>query len=192
MSSVSTSLLAYNLLQMEIVKYQKDAAEQADKKRKQMFSRKEEDMEACAILKEEDSVIVQLFTHGSAETRLEAMGFRIGKTLCEKNSKEVARLSSSLEIMKFVCKDFWSYAFAKQADNLKTNNQGIFVIFDNSFSFLVNFSKGKQFVESCGIHLALPSGIIRGALAALNVKAVVTASIETLPAAKFQIHLQSN
>uniref|UniRef100_A0A0N4ZYL3 Trafficking protein particle complex subunit 6B n=1 Tax=Parastrongyloides trichosuri TaxID=131310 RepID=A0A0N4ZYL3_PARTI len=190
--STPTSLLAYNLLHMEIVKYETECVEKINNKKKEWLFKKNGEMEAFGTLRQEDPVINQLFTQGSVETRLEAIGFRIGQTICEKVAKDTNRLSSSLETMKFICRDFWSYVFSKQADNLKTNNQGIFVIFDNKFAFLINFSHGKQFVSKSGNFLALPSGIIRGALHSLNIKAVVTASTETLPAAKFQIHLQSS
>ncbi|CEF64277.1 Transport protein particle (TRAPP) component family and NO signalling/Golgi transport ligand-binding domain-containing protein [Strongyloides ratti] len=190
--SSNTSLLAYNLLHMEIVKYHTSCVESINKKKKEWSLKNNGELDVCGILKQDDPVISQLFTQGSVETRLELMGFRIGQTICEKVSKDTNRLSSSLEIMKFICKEFWLFIFSKQADNLKTNNQGIFVIFDNKFSLLMNFSHGKRFVSKSGYYLALPSGIIRGALHSLNVKAIVTASTELIPGAKFQIHLQPN
>lgn len=33
------------------------------------------------------------------------------------------RLSENLDVIKFLCKEFWSKVFQKQIDNLKTNHR---------------------------------------------------------------------
>lgn len=38
-------------------------------------------------------------------------------------SRDKARLGDTLEVIKFVCKDFWQVVFKKQVDNLKTNHR---------------------------------------------------------------------
>jgi hypothetical protein len=38
-------------------------------------------------------------------------------------SKERPRLGDTLEVIKFICKDFWQAVFKKQVDNLKTNHR---------------------------------------------------------------------
>lgn len=38
-------------------------------------------------------------------------------------SKDKPRLGDTLEIIKFLCKDFWQVVFKKQVDNLKTNHR---------------------------------------------------------------------
>lgn len=38
-------------------------------------------------------------------------------------SKDKARLGDTLEVIKFICKDFWLAVFKKQVDNLKTNHR---------------------------------------------------------------------
>ena len=38
-------------------------------------------------------------------------------------SKDKPRLGDTLEVIKFVCKDFWQAVFKKQVDNLKTNHR---------------------------------------------------------------------
>ncbi len=38
-------------------------------------------------------------------------------------SKDKPRLGDTLEVIKFVCKDFWQSVFRKQVDNLKTNHR---------------------------------------------------------------------
>jgi hypothetical protein len=43
-------------------------------------------------------------------------------SLC-RYSKDKPRLGDTLEVIKFVCKDFWQAVFKKQIDNLKTNHR---------------------------------------------------------------------
>ncbi len=56
-------------------------------------------------------------------SKLEQMGFRVGQRMIERSTRETPRFSTELDIIKFVCKDFWSGAFKKQVDNLRTNHQ---------------------------------------------------------------------
>lgn len=49
--------------------------------------------------------------------------------------------------MKFICTDFWTCIYKKQIDNLRTNHQGVYVLQDNAFRFLTNFSNGHQYLE---------------------------------------------
>lgn len=50
------------------------------------------------------------------------------------------RLPDQLEIFKFICKEFWSYLFKRQVDNLKTNHRGVYVMQVNDFSWTANFA----------------------------------------------------
>jgi trafficking protein particle complex subunit 6 len=50
------------------------------------------------------------------------------------------RLTDDISIMKYICKEFWISIFGKQIDNLRTNNSGIFVLQDNNFKLLSNFT----------------------------------------------------
>lgn len=81
---------------------------------------------------------------------LEGMGFRVGQGLIERlmstNILNVQQLRAclkclkllsllsrltrdspsfkdELDIMKFICKDFWTKVFRRQVDNLRTNHQ---------------------------------------------------------------------
>ncbi|VDM81553.1 unnamed protein product [Strongylus vulgaris] len=92
-------------------------------------------------------------------------------------------------VVKFICKEFWSAVFGKQVDNLRTNHQGVYVVQDNKFCTLRPLAEGQQFVRDAGALVAFPCGTVRGALANLNVNAEVTATVETLPAVKFNIHI---
>ena len=38
-------------------------------------------------------------------------------------TKDTIRFKDELDIMKFICKDFWTCVFKKQIDNLRTNHQ---------------------------------------------------------------------
>jgi len=38
-------------------------------------------------------------------------------------TKDTPRFKDDLDIMKFLCKDFWNAVFKKQVDNLRTNHQ---------------------------------------------------------------------
>jgi len=38
-------------------------------------------------------------------------------------TKDLPRFKDELDVMKFVCKDFWTVVYKKQVDNLRTNHQ---------------------------------------------------------------------
>ncbi|KJH45893.1 transport protein particle component, Bet3 [Dictyocaulus viviparus] len=93
------------------------------------------------------------------------------------------------EMVKFICKEFWSAVFGKQVDNLRTNHKGIYVVQDNNFCTLRSLAEGQQFTRESGALLAFPCGVVTGALANLNINAEVSATVETLPVVKFSIHI---
>ena len=49
--------------------------------------------------------------------------------------------------MKFVCKVLWVSVYKKEIDNLRTNHQGVYVLNDNRFRFLLRLAAGKQYLE---------------------------------------------
>ena len=59
----------------------------------------------------------------TAGRKLEAVGFQVGQRLVERYTKERPRFSDTLEIIKFICKDFWFEVYRKQIDKLQTNNR---------------------------------------------------------------------
>ncbi|CAL8324205.1 unnamed protein product [Merluccius merluccius] len=128
--------------------------------------------------------------NGKRITKLETMGFRVGQGLIERFTKETPRFKDELDIMKFICKDFWTCLFKKQIDNLRTNHQGIYVLQDNSFRLLSQLSAGKQYLEHAPKYLAFTCGLVRGGLSDLGVKSVVTAEVAGMPACKFQVMIQ--
>lgn len=51
------------------------------------------------------------------------MGSDIGERLVERVSRDTPRFKNELDAVIFICKSFWTHAFNKQVDNLKTNHQ---------------------------------------------------------------------
>ncbi|XP_067847616.1 trafficking protein particle complex subunit 6b isoform X3 [Heptranchias perlo] len=118
------------------------------------------------------------------------MGFRVGQGLIERFTKDTARFKDELDVMKFICKDFWTSVFKKQIDNLRTNHQGIYVLQDNKFRLLTQMSAGKQYLEHAPKYLAFTCGLVRGALSNLGIKSIVTVEVTAMPACKFQVMIQ--
>uniref|UniRef100_A0A8I3VVG1 Trafficking protein particle complex subunit 6B n=1 Tax=Callithrix jacchus TaxID=9483 RepID=A0A8I3VVG1_CALJA len=128
--------------------------------------------------------------NGRCITKLENMGFRVGQGLIERFTKDTARFKDELDIMKFICKDFWTTVFKKQIDNLRTNHQGIYVLQDNKFRLLTQMSAGKQYLEHASKYLAFTCGLIRGGLSNLGIKSIVTAEVSSMPACS-GVHVQN-
>ncbi|XP_042569395.1 trafficking protein particle complex subunit 6b-like isoform X1 [Cyprinus carpio] len=135
--------------------------------------------------------------NGRCVSKLESMGFRVGQGLIESRhfslcrfTKDTPRFKDELDVMKFICKDFWTSVFKKQIDNLRTNHQGIYVLQDNKFRLLTHLSAGKQYLEHAPKFLAFTCGLVRGALSNLGVKSIVTAEVSVMPACKFQVMIQ--
>lgn len=121
---------------------------------------------------------------------LECMGFRVGQGLIERFTKDSPSFKDELDVMKFLCKDFWTNVFRKQIDNLRTNHQGTYVLQDNRFALLTQLSSGKQYLEEAPRYLAFSCGLLRGALSNLGLESVVTAEVSLMPACKFQVVIQ--
>ncbi|KAL0972873.1 hypothetical protein UPYG_G00195890 [Umbra pygmaea] len=121
---------------------------------------------------------------------LEGMGFRVGQGLIERFTKDSPSFKDDLDVMKFICKDFWINVFRKQIDNLRTNHQGTYVLQDNKFSLLTQISSGKQYLEDAPKYLAYSCGLVRGALSNLGMDCVVTADVSVMPSCKFQVVIQ--
>ncbi|GMR63238.1 hypothetical protein PMAYCL1PPCAC_33433 [Pristionchus mayeri] len=107
-----------------------------------------------------------------------------------KVSRDVPRLATELELMKFICKELWNNCFGKQVDNLRTNHQGVYVMHDNHFITVAPFEGDSGYLDKSPSFLSFPCGLVRGALAALSINAIVTTTVETLPQVKFHIQIQ--
>lgn len=62
-------------------------------------------------------------SNAKALSTLECIGNRIGKQLAERCARGKPRMADDLDVIKFLCKDFWAHVFQKQVDNLKTNHR---------------------------------------------------------------------
>lgn len=78
---------------------------------------------------------------------LEYIGFTTGYRLIERMTRDVSRFKDELETIKFICTDFWTSIYKKQVDNLRTNNQGMYVVQDKSFRFLTRITPGEKQLE---------------------------------------------
>jgi len=128
-----------------------------------------------------------------------AEGFRVGRQLVERYTQNRPRLGEHLDVIKFICKEFWADMFGKTVDNLRTNHRGTFVLKDNNFRWVTRLSANQQglgtpaqpsAVELAKDFLILPCAIVRGALCHLGVDCAVTADCTSLPACDFTINLK--
>lgn len=104
-----------------------------------------------------------------------------------------ARFVDHFDIVKYICKEFWTAIFKKQVDNLKTNHRGVYVLRDNNFRWFSRLSSDRGLTETAiegALYPAFPCGLIRGALANLGVSSMVAADITQLPQCTFQIKVQ--
>ncbi|XP_051894344.1 trafficking protein particle complex subunit 6b-like [Pristis pectinata] len=130
--------------------------------------------------------------HGKCISTLEGMGFRAGQGLIERFTKETPLFKDELDIMKFICKEFWTNLFQKQIDNLRTNHRGTYVLQDNRFRLLTPVSSGKQYLEEVPEFLAFTCGLLRGALSNLGIDSTVTAEVSVMPPCKFHVVIQTS
>ncbi|KAI9477440.1 hypothetical protein LPJ78_001646 [Coemansia sp. RSA 989] len=127
--------------------------------------------------------------------KLESVGFRVGTRLAERFAPVNRRLTDTLEIVKFICKDIWMLLFNRQIDNLKTNHRGIYVLQDNKFKWFLRMSGnngGAAAARRAQPYIWLPCGIIRGILDSFGVSTVVVAETLGLPQCTFQIKVVSD
>ncbi|KAJ1964519.1 hypothetical protein GGI12_001364 [Dipsacomyces acuminosporus] len=140
-------------------------------------------------LPEDDELMEQVYV------KLEKVGFRVGKRLAERYAPMHRRLTDTLDIVKFVCKDVWMILFSRQVDNLKTNHHGIYVLQDNKFKWFLRMSSnngGAAAARRAQPYIWVPCGIIRGILDSFGINSVVIAETLGLPQCTFQIKLVSN
>lgn len=131
-------------------------------------------------------------TTQEVRARLEALGVDVGTRLIERCAMERERLEADLDVVKFICKDFWEQTFKKQVDVLRTNHRGLYVLTDNDFRWLSRVSAAAD--EATGTpedYLVFPCGVICGALSRLGLKCRVTAELIAMPQAyKCSFHVQ--
>ena len=125
-----------------------------------------------------------------AVSNIESIGFKVGQRIVEKRAKGVRRMKGARDVMKFICKDFWAFAFgANKVPRLQTNNYDTYVIEDSNFSLLEYVSPvgDVDFDTEVLKFLIYPCGLIRGALSSLGVVCTVNAECTQAPKVKFTI-----
>ncbi|KAH9947371.1 NO signaling/Golgi transport ligand-binding domain-containing protein [Amylocystis lapponica] len=125
--------------------------------------------------------------------RLEAIGVHVGTNVAERLGHDRGLFSDTLDAVKFICKDLWAACWDKQVDNLRTNHRGIYVLQDNAFKPIARISgwEGRADAQRrAKLYVAMPAGIIRGALHRLGFHgAAVVPEITSLPQCTFQLKL---
>lgn len=133
-----------------------------------------------------------------ATAQLNAMGYATGLRLATRLVVNRLPLPAERTVMKYVAKDLWTLLFRKSASRLQTDRMGIYIIQDHSFRWLEHFSCAEEpqaelqrVQELALLHLALPCGILRGALTVFGLRSAVSAEVSpaTLPACAFTILL---
>lgn len=70
------------------------------------------------------------------------------QSLC-RFTKDSGRFKDELEIMKYICKDFWTAVYKKQIDNLRTNHQVINV--NVNFAYIGDIFNSQIALSTRGI-----------------------------------------
>ena len=122
------------------------------------------------------------------------IGENLGKVFAERLSRDRAPMGTHLEIMKWICKEFWNAIFLKGIDNLRTNHKGTFVLRDTQFRWTRRVSQNVHggverlpYSLLCADYLILPSAILQGALSTFGIEATVSADSTALPQVDFTI-----
>merc|ERR1711968_307522 len=98
-----------------------------------------------------------------AQYHLDVVGETVGRRLCERYTMtRMDRMRDHLEIMKFVCKEFWTTVYKKEIDQLKTDYNGTFLILDHRFRGLGSFMGAAVTKEELHPYLQFPCGVLRG------------------------------
>lgn len=145
--------------------------------------------------------------------RIEQLGFNLGMKIAELllYQNPSTKIIDILDIMKFICRDVWKCFYNKQIDNLRTNHRGTFVLIDNNYKLINQFSSGSagsgggggsgfevsnladhDTLKKSKVYLWFPCGVIRGILMSFGVESNVVAEITQFPAVMFNIHTSIN
>jgi len=127
----------------------------------------------------------------AAHYKLEKIGIRVGHKLAERYTKDRQRFNEKIDIIKFICKDFWTDLFQRHVDNLRTNQKGVYVLTDNKFRWLMRLSSDSAQTTKAEAekYVIYPCGIIKGALESLGVQCIVKAEIGNVPICSFTIKI---
>lgn len=124
------------------------------------------------------------------EKSAEQVGFMTGYRYVERLTADMLRFQDEeLDVMKFICREFWSSLFHKQIDNLRTNRSGQYVLQENRFRFISSMSNDKQYLELMPKYLSFTCGLIRGALADFGIEATVAGDVTKPPSCIFNVQI---
>ncbi|EUB58163.1 Trafficking protein particle complex subunit 6B [Echinococcus granulosus] len=127
--------------------------------------------------------------HTTAIHLIENMGYRIGQRSIERLTKNSPRFTSEIEIVKFICRGYWSHLFQKDISTLKTNNADVYVLIDSDFPYLTRIEPSQLYNPSVEMILAFACGLLRGGLSSLGVSCIVNAEIPRIPTCHFTVRV---
>lgn len=142
----------------------------------------------CAVFSDDPKLLSRRL-----HAKLDSLGFSIGQRYVERYSRDHPYLETSLDMVKFMCKEFWMVLFRKQVDKLQTNYKGIYVLHDFCFRWTARIGAinaemdATALMERARVYTSLACGILRGALWNLGLNASVKAELQKLPAVQFTI-----
>jgi len=121
--------------------------------------------------------------------KLVGVGFSVGQRLAERYTKDSAIFAEQIDMIKFICKEFWIAVFKKQIDKLQTDYKGVYVLHCRTFRWLARFSQADKEANVGRIQLytSFATGILQGALSNLGMRCTVEASVSEVPQCKFTI-----
>lgn len=136
---------------------------------------------------------IELINSVNSLDKLEQIGHMTGFRYVERLTVDMLRFNDEeLDVMKFICREFWSSIFDKQIDNLRTNRAGQYVLNESRFKFIANISNSEQYLEIMPQCLAFTCGLLKGALANFGLNATVNADVTKPPACLFKIQLHKS
>ncbi len=59
-------------------------------------------------------------------------------------------------MFKFICKDFWTHAFGRQIDNLKTNHRGVYQLQIQEFTWAARFAADASMPDNANMTILVP------------------------------------
>ena len=161
--------------------------EQQQPPQQSQISQHQQTIATSAAEEEELRLKQQILMNENIAAKMERIGFDVGYRLVERlaqskslipptaHAKTPTQVLLQLEAVKFICKEFWTEIFRKQIDKLQTNHKGVFVLKDSKFKWLDRMPSDLDIARSMAIKiLALPCGLIRGAMSNLGIAAVVS------------------
>lgn len=142
----------------------------------------------------------QHLTNQQINVKLEMLGYKLGIKLNElllyklndQLIKNEENLISVLDIMKFICKDFWKLLFKKQINNLRTNHRGTFVLVDSNFRLIEHLHMNHPQVNNyIGYYLSYVDGIIKAVLKSFGINSLISHDVN-FPLVNFNIETEVN